>query len=215
MGNRLVGKPKDIQPNESKTEQILKQLHEQSTRIEKRIAYVQTQIKYAHTQINTYVNQKDKSMATHWMRRFKELEKSLTTNQAMLTRLQQQRDALERTRFHHDTIHVMQAVNIHLKQHTEQLSPEKAEAIVEETTELKQTVDEISNILAAPLDDNISQEDLENEYAQMVAESKQVEPRVATPTPTPLVLPEAPLPPIGFPVPALEKKSMMEELEAL
>lgn len=217
MGNRLVGQPKrtsDSSVKDAETEAVLKQLHDQSTRLEKRIAHVQTQIKHAQTQINTYVNQKDKSMATHWMRRSKELAQSLITHQAMLTRLQQQRDALEKTKIHHDTIHVMQAANVHLKQRTTELSPDQAETIIEEVTELKQTVDDISNILSTPIDDGIAQQDLEDEYAQMVAESKQVEPRVPTPTLNPLVLPEAPLPPVGFPV-QTQTKTMLEELKTL
>ncbi len=216
LGNRIVGKPIEQPSPHSNTESAYKELDSQMTRLEKRITHITTLLNHTRTQAQEAAKQGDKAKAMRLLSRVKDHETNVQSHQAMLNRLIQQRDLLEKTQFQTDTLRTMGHVNQHLKQ-SKPVTVEDAEAIIEEITELKQTTDDVMNILATPITDTVSQEELEHDYQVMVAAAttaQQPPQPILLPKPPmpPMQLPEAPLPPSGFPV---AKRTMLDELETV
>ncbi len=222
LGNRIVGKPIDPSPPipaPTNPEPAFKVLDTQITRLEKRITHLTTLLNTARKQAQEAAQQGDKSKAMRLLSRAKEHESSVQTHQAMLNRLIQQRDLLEKTEFQTETLRTMEQVNHHLK-HSSPVTIEKAETIIDEVTELKQTADEVMNILTAPIHDTVTQDELEREVQAMMAAAPQP---ILLPKPAAILpaLPVAPLPPTGFPAPATvaaaatTKPTVLQELEAI
>lgn len=215
FGNRLVGKPIEqstLSPlsaiTEASTEHALKELDTQTSRLEKRVNHFETLLKHTQKQLDEAVQRGDKPTAIRFLTRVKEHEASIQSHQVMVQRLIQQRDVLEKSKFQSDTLRVMDRINQHLKHQSGGITIEKVETIVEDINELKQNADEIMNILAAPIGDGLSQDELERDYQQMVMNQPVLLPKPPMP---PLSLPVYPLPPIGIQT----KPSMLEELEAV
>lgn len=211
LGNRIVGKPIEQPSPHSNTESAYKELDSQMTRLEKRITHITTLLNHTRTQAQEAAKQGDKAKAMRLLSRVKDHETNVQSHQAMLNRLIQQRDLLEKTQFQTDTLRTMGHVNQHLKQ-SKPVTVEDAEAIIEEITELKQTTDDVMNILATPITDTVSQEELEHDYQAMIAQPAQEPILLPKPPMPPMQLPDAPLPPSGFPV---AKRTMLDELETV
>lgn len=220
LGNRIVGKqiaPTEQIPAQPNPEPAFKVLDTQMTRLEKRITHLTTLLNTARKQAQEAAQQGDKSKAMRLLSRAKEHECSVQTHQAMLNRLIQQRDLLEKTEFQTETLRTMEQVNHHLK-HSSPVTVEKAETIMDDINELKQNADDVMNILTAPIHDAVSQDELTREVEAMMAAPPQpvLLPKPAVPIPA---LPVAPLPPTGFPasvnVAATTKLTILEELESV
>ena len=221
LGNRIVGRaiePSAIPPpsitTQVDTDHAVKELDSQTTRLEKRVAHLETLLKHTQKQVEEAAQKGDKKGAIRLLTRIKEHEASIVSHQAMVQRLIQQRDLLEKTKFQTDTLRVMDHVNQHLKQQSGAITVEKVETIVDDINDLKQNADEIMNILAAPIGDSVSQAELEQEYQTLVAQTAQPVLLPKPPMP-PVALPVLPEPPTGFPIAVQAKPSMLEELEAV
>ena len=222
FGNRLVGRaiepsniPSSSANTEAATDHALQELDTQTNRLEKRVNHFETLLKHTQTQVDKAVMRGDKAAAIRHLTRMKEHEASIVSHQGMVHRLIQQRDILEKSKFQTDTLRVMEHINQHLKQQSTAITIDKVEAIVEDTNELKQTADEIMNILAAPINDSVSQYELEQEYQAMVAQVNQPPMLLPKPPMPPMTLPVLAVPPTGFPVAVQSNPSMLEELEAV
>lgn len=221
FGNRLVGRPIDqssIPPpsanTQAATDRALQELDTQTSRLEKRVNHFETLLKHTQKQVEEAAQRGNKNAAIRLLTRVKEYEASLVSHQAMVQRLVQQRDLLEKSKFQSDTLRVMDHVNQHLKQQSGAITIEKVETIVDDINDLKQNADEIMNILAAPIHDSVSQYELEQEYQTLVAQTAQPILLPKPPMP-PTSLPVLAVPPTGFPVAVQSKPSMLEELEAV
>jgi hypothetical protein len=213
LANRIVGRPVEAVPPipaQANPESAYKELDTQTNRLEKRVNHLETLLKHTQKQIEDAVQKGDKSTAVRLLARVKEQEASIKSHQAMVQRLIQQRDLLEKTTFQTDTLRVMDHVNQHLKR-TAVVSIETAESIMEDITETKQNADEVMNILATPINDGVSQAELEQEYQAMVAQAAA----------KPILLPKPPMPPTALPVlpeppvTVQAKPTILAELEAV
>ena len=217
LANRIVGRPVEtVQPlpTQANPESAYKELDTQTNRLEKRVNHLETLLKHTQKQIEDAVQKGDKSTAVRLLARVKEQETNIKSHQVMVQRLIQQRDLLEKTTFQTDTLRVMDHVNQHLKR-TAVVSIETVESIVEDITETKQNADEVMNILATPINDGVSQAELEQEYQAMVAQAAAQPILLPKPPMPPTSLPVLPEPPSRSTVVVQAKPSMLAELETV
>ncbi len=188
----LFGRPKPVAP-------VVQTPAERDAEIQKKIASLRAQVGTLTAQAQAAVASGDRTAAVAMLKRRKLLEGEIETLEASSLRLVEQRIGLDTQRMHVDTLNVMREAN----RRVPRLSADEAAAVLDETEERLQDVEEVSGLFSRPLGREINVDD---ELAEL--EGRHVP--VAAAQPKPLVFPSVPVHPLPQ-----KQQTMAEQLAAL
>jgi hypothetical protein len=173
----LFGRPKPVAPAP-----VVQTPAERDEEIQKKIASLRAQVATLTAQAQAAVAAGQRNAAVAMLKRRKLLEGEIATLEASSLRLVEQRIGLDTQRMHVDTLNVMREAN----RRVPRLSADEAAAVLDETEDRLQDVEELTGLFSRPLGREINVDDelaeLEERHVPVAA------------IPKPLVFPSVPLP---------------------
>jgi len=191
----LFGTKKDSKtvPQATKVDILptLQMLTKEEEQCEKRISYLELQVKQQVNRAIEYNTAGKIDLAKYAIKRKLELEKQIQTNFAMLSRLTEQKSALESSDFNHNVFNAIKTASNVMKIQQQTLDVEKIIDINEELVELSEQQKEMNDVICQPLPGSISNDKLEEELNVLIMTTV---PKTIEPTPPTIATAAAPLP---------------------
>jgi len=203
-------------PEPNQTNNALKTLRAQISRLDKREQFLESKIKNMADQARKFAATKNKRQALVCLKRKKMYQTQIETIYGARATLEQQELTIESASFTADVFSSMKHASNHLTEMQSALTINDVDDVIDNTQEAIQLNNEVGDTLAAPMGNMMNDDDLaaelENIETQMLEEELLAEPKIDLSK-----LPVAPKSPVAAPrAPTVTTEQQeLDELEAM